>query len=62
MSKQGTPRLGRPPAAPDGVARRSRNVTFSDAEWEWLRKRAERAGVSIAEWIRRRALRGMRTD
>jgi hypothetical protein len=32
---------------------------MSDAEWAWLRERAEADGISTAEFVRRRALRGM---
>ena len=35
-----------------------KTIRFSAAEWAWLKDQAKRRGMSIAEVVRRQALRG----
>ncbi|MEW5952597.1 MAG: hypothetical protein AB1815_02400 [Bacillota bacterium] len=46
---------GRKPAAPEDKYR-SRNIKFTDAEWEKVKKLAIKAGVSTSEYVRQKAL------
>lgn len=52
IKKQGPGR----PAVPD--KRTIRSIKVSDAEWAEIKRRADEAGVSIAEYIRRKTLEG----
>ena len=46
------------PALPDDEKRKPRSVKMSDQEWQELERRAKEKGVSIAEYIRIKALAG----
>jgi len=49
---------GRPRESRDGGERLPRVVRLSDAEWSWVSEMAATAGVTAAEWVRRKVLRG----
>jgi len=49
--------VGRPPMTPD-IKRKVRTIKMSDKEWQELDRRAKEQGVSIAEYIRTKALAG----
>jgi len=50
---------GRPIESPDGTRRKERRVRFSEAEWAAVKVRAAELGVSAAEYLRRRTLKGL---
>ena len=49
--------VGRPAMAAD-EKRKPRSIKMSDQEWQELQRRAAKAGVSVAEYIRLKALAG----
>jgi len=48
-----TPRLGRPPVAD---IRKIRCMRFNDQEWAAVKARAAKAGLGIADYVRRMSL------
>lgn len=58
MTEQTRPR-GRPRESRDGELREHRLfVPVTDQERDYISEQAEARGVSVAEWVRQRALRG----
>jgi hypothetical protein len=49
--------IGRPPMTSD-EKRKVRTIKMSDQEWQELERRAKEQAVSIAEYIRIKALKG----
>lgn len=47
-----------PPGTQPGTRRRVHAIKFSDPEWEQLTARAAAAGLTAAEYVRRKALSG----
>jgi len=48
--------VGRPPMTPD-IKRKVRTIKMSDQEWQELQRRAAELGISVAEYIRIKALK-----
>ena len=49
------PGAGRP-SLPDREVRKGRSIKFSDAEWGFIKEKAEKEGLSISEFVRNRSL------
>lgn len=56
MAKTKNPKgAGRKPM-PETIKAKNRSVKFTDAEWEEIRAKAEAEGISMSEYIKRKAL------
>ncbi len=55
-------KTGRPPRDPGGNAAKIQPIRLTDAERETFRDAADRAGVSLSEWIRDRLLKAAKRE